>query len=371
MKITFLSNIPSPYRIDFFNELGKYVDLKVVFEAERNYELNEKWYYNKSQNFKCIFLEKGKIKEKRINWNILRHLKRRNQDLIVVTNYSYFTELVALLYIKLMRIPYCLEVDGGILKKESTVLYWIKRFLIRGAIAYISPSLNTDIFLENYGVEKEKIYRYNFTSLKEKDILINPIMNGEKKDLRKKLMINESKMIVAVGRYVHIKGFDVLINSAKSLYEDIGIYIIGGEATKEYKELVERLELKNIHFVGFKSKEKLKEYYKAADLFVLPTRGDVWGLVINEAMACGLPVVTTDKCVAGIELIHNEENGYIIPVNNEDMLSKRIKEILEDDLMIERMKQENLRKIRSYTIENMVNRHIYIFSEILESVKLI
>ena len=69
---------------------------------------------------------------------------------------------------------------------------------------------------------------------------------------------------------------------------------------------------KYILFVEFKRKEELAEYYKMADLFVLPTREDIWGLVINEAMAKGLPIITTDKCVAGLELIQNGMNGQIV-----------------------------------------------------------
>lgn len=125
------------------------------------------------------------------------------------------------------------------------------------------------------------------------------------------------------------------------------------------------MDLTNVHFINFKSKDELIKYYKASDLFVLPTRGDVWGLVINEAMAHGLPVITTDQCVAGIELIKNDENGFIIPVNDSGMLKRRIVEILENEQNAEKMSRENLKKIKGYTIEKMAVKHINIFKSIV------
>lgn len=62
----------------------------------------------------------------------------------------------------------------------------------------------------------------------------------------------------------------------------------------------------NIVFVEFKTKEDLIDYYRAADLFVLPTREDIWGLVVNEAMAAGTPVITTTNCGAGMEILKME-----------------------------------------------------------------
>ena len=80
--------------------------------------------------------------------------------------------------------------------------------------------------------------------------------------------------------------------------------------------------LKNINFLEFEKKEVLYKYYKAADLFILPTREDIWGLVINEAMAHGLPVITTKKCVAGMELVIKGVNGEIVEV--EDFTEMRL-----------------------------------------------
>lgn len=361
MKIMFLSNIPSPYRLDFFNELGKYIDLKVVFEAKRNLKLNKQWYSDEFKNFKAIFLKEGEIEERKVNWKILKYINKKNQDLIVVTNYSYFTELVAILYIKLKHIPYCMEVDGGVIRNEKWIIRKFKTFLIKGAKAYISPSKDTDKFLIHYGADKDKIYRYSFTSLKKDDLLNNLLSIDEKVKIRQELGISEQKMIISVGQFIHRKGYDILLKSCENLDKNIGIYIIGGNPTEEYLKLKENLNLTNVHFINFKTKEEIKKYYKAADLFVLPTREDIWGLVINEAMGHGLPIITTDKCIAGLELVKDYENGFIVPVENSDLLQKNIEKILKDESLCNKLSKSSLEKIKKYTIENMVREHINLF----------
>ena len=99
-------------------------------------------------------------------------------------------------------------------------------------------------------------------------------------------------MILAVGQFIHRKGFDVLLQAARTMDKNIGIYIVGGKPTEEYLQIQKENNLTQIHFEGFKTKEELAMYFKAADIFVHPTREDIWGLVINESMAYGLPVVT-------------------------------------------------------------------------------
>ena len=112
-------------------------------------------------------------------------------------------------------------------------------------------------------------------------------------------------------------------------------------------DIIQTIELK------VKTKKELSEYYKAADIFVLPTREDIWGLVINEAMAYGLPVVTTNKCVSGVELVKDYKNGFIINVDDVKQLAYAINLILSDDILREKMSKESLKTIDKYTIENM------------------
>lgn len=363
MKVLFITNIPSPYRIDFYNELGKYVNLTVLFEAKTAEGIKFNWNIDEIKNFIPIFLKEGNIQEKKVDWGILKYIKGNEYDNIIVTSYSYFTEMVALIFLKIKRIPYFLESDGGLIRRENKFKRAYKRFLIANAEGYFSPSKSSDDYLNFYGAKSESIFRYRFTSLHEKDILKKIPNESEKMDLRKKLGIKDKRVILSVGRFIYSKGFDVLLNACKGLSNDICVYIVGGEPTKELLKLKNKFKLDNIYFEGFKSKSELEEYYKASDLFVLPTRDDIWGLVINEAMAYGLPIITTDKCVAGLELVEGCKNGYIIHSDDSGKLTEKINEILYDKVLINKMSKESLNRIQSYTIEKMVARHLEVLKQ--------
>ena len=112
------------------------------------------------------------------------------------------------------------------------------------------------------------------------------------------------------------------------------------------------------------NKTLLFTYYRASDLMVMLTRGDVWGLVVNEAMANALPVISTDACVAGKELIKDGENGYIVPVDSPDITEEKIKIIIENSNLYDVMQKECLNTIKNYTYESMAKKHIEIFNKI-------
>ena len=93
--------------------------------------------------------------------------------------------------------------------------------------------------------------------------------------------------------------------------------MVGGEKTQA--SLFKGYDNPQIKYCGFKTKEELADYYKAADLLLLPTRKDIWGLVVNEALSFGVPVITTKNCGAGLELIKDGVNGYIIDYNSTNL----------------------------------------------------
>lgn len=362
LKVLFITNIPAPYKVDFYNELGRYCDVTVVFEAKRPFSfIRFNWNDNSIKYFKGIFLTKI-FNKKRLSIKVFKYLLDGKYDIIVMTNYAYLTDLCAILVLKLKRMKYFYETDGGIINHtESKAKKMFKSFMLSGATGYFSPSSSSDEYLNYYGAQKNKIYRYCFTSLMGKDIPLLQLTKEQKYKLRKELGIKESKVILAIGQFVYRKGFDLLLKAVVGLDDDTGVYIVGGVPTEEYQQLKRDLNLKNVHFEGFKKSKELCDFFNVADLFVHPTREDIWGLVINEAMAYRLPIITTEKCVAGIELLQSD---CIVPVNDIMALHEKIKSILYDDEMSIRIGNENYNKIKKCTIEKMALEHYNTFKKI-------
>ena len=358
----FLANIPAPYRIDFFNELGKSCDLTVVFEAKRAKGIRFNWNEDNALHFKPLFLSEGDIDETHVNRKLFSHIAPNRYDQIVATNYGYYTETAALLYMWLRGIPYDLELDGGIVRAgENPVKRMLKRLIIGNAKRLFSSGKATDALFVHYGGDPNKILRYPFTSLHRADLLNTLPTQEEKQSAKGLLGLNDELLVLSIGQFIHRKGYDVLLSHCDKLGEKANLAIIGGTPTEEYSRIVHQRNLTKVRFLEFMDQAQLKLWFLAADVFVLPTREDMWGLVINEAMANALPVVTTNTCNAGLELVEDGKNGYLVEPEDGDALVERINRILKDDVLRETMAAESLKRIQGYTIEGMANLHVEAF----------
>ena len=366
-KVLFVTNIPSPYRVDFYNQLGKFVDLTVIFEATGAQDIRFD-YRETFKNFTAIFLSEGNIDEKKLNSAIFQHLIPEKYDYIFLTNYSYRTELFGYLKCVFSKIPFILEIDGGkIPESENFLKYQFKKFILTKPYYYFSPSQSSDDCLAHYHVNKENIYRYSFTSLSEKDIRYQIVDEKEKQFLRKKLGFSPTKKtILFVGSIIPRKGVDVLIKAVQNLSDNVQCLIVGPSPDSEYKQYLLTLigQDSRFHFIDFLQTSELKQYYKLSDIFVLPTKYDVWGLVVNEAMSQGLPVISTSACVAAIELVSNGYNGYVIDrVDDWKAIFQKLSQVLQDDSLRVQLSQNALSTIKHYTIETMVEEHLKFMEE--------
>lgn len=367
MKVLFSTNVPSPYRIDFFNELGKHCDLTVCFERASASDRDSKWKGAEFENFNGVQLELKSYKEDKSKGNALRdYIKNNSFDIVVFTNYVSPATMKAISYCRMHKKKYFIEYDGGFYKKDGFIQCVIKKYLLGGASGHFTTCEEHIKYLKSIGIKECLIWKYPFTSVTEKDLAnAQKILSEGKENIRKRLGIGEEKVVLSIGQFIHRKGFDVLLNAVKRIDKTIGVYIVGGIPTEEYLQLQRELELNNVHFVGFKTKTELAEYYAAADVYVMPTREDIWGLVINEAMAYGLPIVSSDACISALEMVYEGENGYIVPSEDVEALSNRINDLLFDKEAIKAFSGKSQQIVRGYTIEKMAQRHIEIFEELI------
>lgn len=371
MKVLYMTNLPAPYRMLFFEELGKLCELTVLFETEKAVDRNAKWFPKPyASSFRYTVLP-GILcgKDSAFNPSVLRWLNRSRYDVIVVSGYSSPTEILAILYMKLKRLPFVASTDGGFITKgESRLKRKFKKLLIGAAQYWMASGKGAQEYLEFYGADPARTYLYPFTSLREEDILPRPIKVNEKESWKRKLGV-DGMLVLSVGRFIPSKGYDVLLKGWKRIKSrGASLAIIGGGPEKAaYLKLVEELGLENVMILDFMQKDELQSWYKAADAFVFPTRYDSWGLVVNEAMAKGLPVITTDAALAGLELVEDGRNGCVVPADEVDIMAECIDNVLSDSTWRQNMAAASLEIIRPYTIANMAHTYAEVFKGILKS----
>lgn len=353
-----LAHFPSPYRVGVFKELSKYYDLNIFFEICRDQNRSKEWFVlNSELNFKLIEDKNNK----KIFQNELRNIEK--YDFVLAYDYHTVNSMIMQLRANMKRVPYFVNCDGAFIR-PNIIKDKVKRFFFKRASLFFASGKNAKKYFMYFGADENKIFIHNFTSLYANEILKEPISDEEKLEYKKELGLSNKKMVLSIGQFIERKGFDILLKGWTDLDKECELVIIGGgELERDYIEIINNNRLKNVKIVGFKKKEEISKYYKAADLFVLPTREDVWGLVVNEAMAYGLPVITTDKCIAGIELINNSINGFIVKCENNKDLKDRIFEILRDDCLKSKISLNNLKKMQSYTIEGIAESHFKVIEK--------
>jgi glycosyltransferase involved in cell wall biosynthesis len=156
------------------------------------------------------------------------------------------------------------------------------------------------------------------------------------------------KIIFALGRHVHYKGFDVLIQAMAQLPADTQLVIGGaGPLSDEWKALAARSPAAaRIHFTGMISAADLPGYFQACDVFCLPAvnQAEAFGIVQVEAMACAKPVVST-KLNNGVDFVNQDGvSGYTVTPGSVDELARALQRLLADEALRTRLGQQALQR---------------------------
>ncbi len=358
MKILFISNIPSPYRIDFFNELGRRCELTVAFEGEKATDRDSKWESDEMMFFTSVFMNGIRFRpDAFLCFNVIKILKK-NWDVIILGGYSTPTNMLAIEYLRLYHIPFYIEADGGLISKDNILMYKIKRHFIASASGWFSSGKLTTKYLINYGAVGEKCYFYPFTSMKEKDFIdAVEIRKKDKIILRSKLKLQEEKIVLMIGEIKKEKK-NIINRIIGGIEEkDIGFYFIKNEG--KYNICDEEKKFKHLHFVRVKKEDKLSEYYAAADLLILFSESAEWSNVRVEAKMFGLPIIALKNSV--LEKSKNDidiEEDHTNCISDLTIMLNELEYYFEEENRMYSSGRKNLEEIRSDTIENEIYENI-------------
>lgn len=362
-RILVISTFPAPYRVGVFNGLKKVYELDVFFERMTDDNRNAEFFSKKSENGYYLLSDES---DRVVFEDCIKNIKRYD----LVLGYDWYLKDALRLELKclLYNIPYIVNCDGAFVKKSTNWKSFYRNclkhlFISKAALCFSSGKSATEYYL-HYGAKETRIVEHPFSSLYKKDILQKCIPIEEKARLKKELQLDPSrKMVLSVGQFIPRKGYTHLLNVWDEFDESYQLVLVGGGKEETlYKNIIREKNLNHVTLVGFKVKEELMRYYYAADLFVLPTLEDIWGLVINEAMSFGLPVISTNRCNAAIELI-DESNGYVTEFDSEKDLAKGLEYCLKADC--NKMGEQSLERIRNYTIEGVITSHLNSLKNVL------
>lgn len=364
-KALVASSFPAPYRVAVFQEMSREFDLDVFFETCKDENRNADW-----------FCKSGELKfhvlDNQAAWKLFKSKLKNISQYDFALAYDRMTK-PGFLTIKACRkheIPYFLNSDGWIMHKNLPKRI-IKRMIVPGQNRAAAGIFCSGKAAANgarfYGATDDRIYYHPFSSLTAEDILPAPVRPEEKARLRAELGLKETLTVLTIGQFIPRKGFDILIKAWEGIGDRAQLLIIGGgDDRPKYEAYIREHHISGITILDFMPKERLYRYYLAADLFVLPTREDIWGLVINEAMANALPVITTDNCMAGVELIENGVNGYVVKTESVEALREKLLHLIDAPEERDRMAAENLKKIAPYTMENVAKCQISAIKKVMK-----
>lgn len=155
-----------------------------------------------------------------------------------------------------------------------------------------------------------------------------------------------------VGRLDPEKGLEVLLKAWSKIETTVGGSLVLAGAGKQEAALRRSAEdsaLKGLHFAGFVPQAELPGWYGSADIFVFPSLSDPWGLVINEAMACGLPIITTAAPGGAADLVRDGLNGRVVPPRDEVALAEAMSEVAKNLSLRESMGEASIRMIAEFS----------------------
>ena len=278
--------------------------------------------------------------------NIMSCLYKIDPDMVIAFEYNP-AALQCLVWCKTYRKKFIHLTDGTLHSERNIgkVQKLVRKIIINSADAFVASSSKAKEKLIWWGAPEKKI----FISLLTMDI-------NKYKGIKRE---PQAGRILYVGSLAKRKGLDLLINALSRAEGVLSLRVAGSGSEAEIhmlKCLAEKKSVINrITWCGFKEGQELLDEYRKAELFVLPTREDCFGLVLIEAMCAKLPIVTSKYADGAYDVVQDGVNGYIVDPYDTEAFGKAIDKALADSGMKDNAAKRSFEK---FAFENVMEGYL-------------
>jgi len=370
VNVSFLTNTKAPYRKLQFEEFSKIPNCKLAVYYTNPQPLDRNWNVDPINGVHEFALRGLKVSKRYgyINFGLRKIVKE--SDLLLIGGIEQPTYQLAVRLCKRYGKKYVLVFDGVSPKKidavrRNYVKYKLKSKVINDASAIFgNGTVAIEYFTKAFGYPKEKIFNQYLT------VNVERIMNflSQKEELRKiyreKYAIPmDSEVVIYSGRLIKRKNVSLIVRALEGLDKTFLLILGDGEEKENILRLAENLRVtcKITEFI--EDQDELFKSYYAGDLLVLPSYDEPWGLVVNEAMAAGLPVIVSNECGCYLDLVKDGENGFILTdLENPKILRSLILKALAKKA---ELSKRSLEMISNWTFDNSRRSFENLLTEVL------
>jgi glycosyltransferase involved in cell wall biosynthesis len=369
IRVAVVFPLPIPYRDRLFELVAAdpSVELTVFFCRRTRSDMN---WVPRSLGYPHVFLRNmGVDVEARrnavpvyLNPSILRELRWGRFDVIVTSGLAHPTMQLAVLYAMATATPYVVWNESHHMRSRRLIRPFrsLKEALYRLEVGRAAAGLVTGTYaadyLQSFGLSEDRVYRVaNTTDVPRMIMAVDRCRGAAALVERRRLGLDGKKVVLFVGRLVGVKGVQPLMDAfdrVRREQPEAALVLVGDGPMRQS---IEAWAGRGIHpqviLTGFKQEKDLPLLYALGDVFVLPSIYEPWGTVVNEAMAAGLPVVTTRVVGAAGDLVEDGYNGFVVPDDDAAALADAILTLLGSEELRKKMGDRSRERIASWTHE--------------------
>jgi glycosyltransferase involved in cell wall biosynthesis len=355
-NLAIITEIIAPYRIPVFNELAKRneLDLHVIFLSENDPSLRQWRVYKEEIEFKYVVLQSWRRRVGRFNLLVNRGmaaaLDRAVPDAILTGGYNYLASWQAVHWAKAHKVPMMLwtESTASDERRGHPITEFLKRHFLSLCRSFVVPGIASANYLHDLNISRDRIFvAPNAVDVDRFSRLSEGARRSRPHDL-------PARYFVYVGRLVRAKGVFDLLEAYSRLGPEVRssvglVFVGGGRDLNQLMQHAARIKPGNIYFPGFIHGDELVRFYTFAEALVFPTHSDTWGLVVNEAMCCGLPVILTNVAGCTSDLVKDEWNGFVVPPGDVPQLADAMTRLATDSSLRTEMAARSWERIQAYS----------------------
>lgn len=268
-----------------------------------------------------------------VNLSLQARLEEFRPTCIIVCGHSYFSQFVAMRWAGRNGIPYLLRCDHTPLKivtrRGNRPVRWVAargrvvRYFAERSAGALTIGSENDRFWAYYGIPPERRFFAPFAVENELFIEAADWARSRKSQLRAELGIGLGRLLIFAGRFIEEKNLPRLIEAMMLAdREELSLLLVGdGPLRSEVERAAAEHAPGRVFFAPFRAQADLAKMYAMADGLVLPSVLDGWGLVVNEAMAAGLPVLVSTACGCAPDIVRPNENGFLFDPHRVDSIA--------------------------------------------------